>query len=69
MRVPTVFAKVRKIPINVPGAGVWGLVQDGGGGMGLPLENEGKGKGVGRAGGGEGKGKGAGKSRRVKTTL
>ena len=40
-----------RAPIGVPGGGVWGRVQVGGGG-GFPVENEGKkGKGVGRVGG------------------
>ena len=51
------------VPIGVPGGGVWGQVQVGGGG-GSPLENEGKRGGVGRVGGGVGTGKGTGKSMR-----
>ena len=52
------------VPIGVPGVGVWGRVE-GGGGVGFPLENKGKGgKGGGRAGGWIGTGKGTGKSMR-----
>ena len=47
--LPGIFRKRVGVPIGVPGGGVWGRVQVGGGG-GFPLENEGQGKGGGWGG-------------------
>ena len=40
-----------RVPIGVPGGGVWGRVQGGGGGWVFFVENEGKGEGGGEGGG------------------
>ena len=53
------------VPIGVPGVGVWGRVEGGGGGaVFLWKIREKHGKAVGRVGGGIGTGKGTGKSMR-----
>ena len=59
------FRKGVRVPIGVPGRGVWGRVQGVVRG-GFPVENEGKGEGGGRrgGGGGVGTGKGTGNSMR-----
>ena len=51
-----------RAPIGVPGRGVWGRVQGGGGGAVFLWKIREKGKGVGRVGGGAGTGEGTGKS-------